>query len=162
MDSDSLIKLTKIGAKEIVAKNIETYIPPKVKEETIAEAKKEGYSDAFRIEENLNRKLLREINPKKNPSIENIIGHFNLIGGEADVLLTFKTHAIDAVSSDDGKFLSILEELEVPYLTPSAVIVNLHHRGLVGRRDAKRYVEKLKPMISDEEYYLAMQAIRGR
>jgi len=33
MDSDSLIKLTKAKAKEIVLKNIEAHIPPKVFEE---------------------------------------------------------------------------------------------------------------------------------
>ena len=43
MDSDSVIKLTKAKAKEIVLKNVEAYIPPKVVEETIEVPKEEGY-----------------------------------------------------------------------------------------------------------------------
>ena len=50
MDSDSLIKLTKAKAKEIVIKNIEAYIPPLVFDETVTVPKKEGFPDAFLIE----------------------------------------------------------------------------------------------------------------
>ena len=53
MDSDSLIKLTKARAKEIVLKNTEAYIPPKVFEEVVKIPKEEGYPDAFLIEENI-------------------------------------------------------------------------------------------------------------
>ncbi|MCD6456296.1 MAG: UPF0175 family protein [Methanophagales archaeon] len=54
VDTDSLVKLTKAKAKEIVLKNIETCIPPKVFEEAIKIPKEEGYPDALLIEENLN------------------------------------------------------------------------------------------------------------
>ena len=49
MDADSLIKLTKAKAKEIILKNMEAYIPPKVFEETVEIPKEEGYPDAFLI-----------------------------------------------------------------------------------------------------------------
>ena len=49
MDADSLIKLTKAKAKEVILKNIEVYIPPKVVEETVKIPKEEGYPDAFLI-----------------------------------------------------------------------------------------------------------------
>ena len=49
MDADSLIKLTKAKAKEVILKNIEAYIPPKVVEEAIKIPKEEGYPDAFLI-----------------------------------------------------------------------------------------------------------------
>jgi len=55
VDTDSLVKLTKAKAKEIVLKNMmETCIPPKVFEEAIKIPKEEGYPDALLIEENLN------------------------------------------------------------------------------------------------------------
>jgi predicted nucleic acid-binding protein len=53
MDADSLIKLTKAKAKEVILKNIEVYIPPKVVEETVEIPKEEGYPDAFLIEEKI-------------------------------------------------------------------------------------------------------------
>ena len=39
MDSDVLIKLTKIGSKEIIASMLEIYIPKRVFEETVLESK---------------------------------------------------------------------------------------------------------------------------
>ena len=53
MDSDSLIKLTRAKAKEVVLENVNGYIPPRVFEETVEIAKMNGYPDAFLIEENL-------------------------------------------------------------------------------------------------------------
>ena len=52
MDSDCLIKLTRAKAKEVVLRNVEAYIPPKVFEETVTIPKEEGYPDAFIIEDN--------------------------------------------------------------------------------------------------------------
>ena len=47
MDSDCLIKLTRAKAKEVVLRNIEVCIPPKVFEETVMIPKEKGYPDAF-------------------------------------------------------------------------------------------------------------------
>lgn len=68
MDADSLIKLTKAKAKEIVIKNIEAYIPPKVFEETVEIPKEEGYADAFLILSG-NRGGEVEIKWKRKPCI---------------------------------------------------------------------------------------------
>ena len=51
MDSDVLIKLTKIGSKEIIASMLEIYIPKRVYEETVLESK--GCPDARNIQENI-------------------------------------------------------------------------------------------------------------
>jgi hypothetical protein len=59
MDSDCLVKLSKAGAKEAVASTMEISIPPLVKIETVDEAKICGFHDAFIIEENISRKLLK-------------------------------------------------------------------------------------------------------
>lgn len=52
MDSDCLIKLTRAKAKEVVLRNIEVCIPPKVFEETVTIPKNKGYPDAVIIEDN--------------------------------------------------------------------------------------------------------------
>ncbi|MFQ6137231.1 MAG: hypothetical protein ACE5PM_08635 [Candidatus Hydrothermarchaeales archaeon] len=162
IDSDSLIKLTKIGAKKVVATNIDVYMPPKVRDETITASKKEGYSDAFLIEENLNKGLLKVKESKGDQYTEEMIEQLNLAGGEADIFRVYRAHDFDAISSDDGRFLSILDELDLPYLTPSSVIVNLYYREIIDEEESKGFMERLKEIVSEEEYYLAMDSIGGK
>ncbi len=88
MDSDSLIKLTKAGAKEIVLNNIEVLIPPSVMNETTEN--KDRFPDALKIHENINRGLLKVRNPLNSSFAENL----GIKGGEAQVLM---------ISSEEGR-----------------------------------------------------------
>jgi len=54
-----------------------------------------------------------------------MIANLGMRGGEAAVFRLYKSGGFDAVSSDDSKFLEILDALDIPYLTPSALIVHL-------------------------------------
>jgi len=159
LDADSLIKLTKAKAKEIVLKNMEAYIPPKVFEETVEIPKEEGYPDAFLIDENLKKGLLAVEKIKENKEAEALITKLRIRGGEADVFRLYKSGDFDVVSSDDGKFLEMLDALNVPYITPSALIVFLLKKKVLSREDAESYINNLKEMISDEEYYLAIREV---
>lgn len=162
MDADSLIKLTKAKAKEIVIKNIEAYIPPKVFEETVEIPKEEGYADAFLIEENLEKGLLAIKKHEEDKEVEEMIGRLRIRGGEADVFRLYKSGDFDAVSSDDSKFLEILDSLDIPYMTPSALIIYLFKKKVLSREDAESYINNLKEMISDEEYYLAVREVEEK
>ena len=159
MDSDSVIKLTKAKAKEIVLKNVEAYIPPKVVEETIEVPKEEGYADAFLIEENLKKGLLEVGKIEENEEVEEMIKLLRIKGEESDVFRLYRSGDFDAVSSDDGKFLDILDALDIQYITPSALIVYLFKKKVLSREDTKSYIANLKEMISDEEYYLAIKGV---
>ena len=159
LDADSLIKLTKAKAKEIVLKNMEAYIPPKVFEETVEIPKEEGYLDAFLIDENLKKGLLAVEKIEENKEAEVLITKLRIRGGEADVFMLYKSGDFDVVSSDDGKFLEMLDGLNVPYITPSALIVSLLKKKVLSREDAESYINNLKEMISDEEYYLAIREV---
>jgi len=55
--------------------------------------------------------------------------------------------------------LKILDALDMPYLTPSALIVHLLKKKVLSKRDAERYINNLKVMISAEEYYLAIREV---
>jgi hypothetical protein len=159
MDADSLIKLTKAKAKEVILKNIEAYIPPKVVEETVEIPKEEGYPDAFLIEANLKKGLLAVVKIEENKEVEEMVARLRMRGGEADVFRLYKSGGFDAVSSDDGKFLEILDALDVPYMTPSAIVVHLFRKKVLLKGDAESYINNLKEMISDEEYYLAIREV---
>lgn len=159
MDSDSLIKLTRAKAKEVVLKNIEVYIPPKVFEETVTMPKLEGYPDAFLIEDNLKKGLLTIGNFEENQSVEEMIKRLGMGHGEADVFRLYKSGSFDVISSDDRRFLKIIDALDVSYITPSALILYLFNKKLLSKVDAKTYFNNLKEMISDEEYYLAIKEV---
>ncbi|MGB7533276.1 MAG: hypothetical protein WA977_09955 [Halobacteriota archaeon] len=81
-------------------------------------------------------------------------------GGEAEVFRLYKSGEFDAISSDDGKFLKILDALDIPYLTPSALIVHLFKKKVLSKEKAETYINELKEMISDEEYYLAIREVQ--
>lgn len=159
MDSDSLIKLTRAKAKEVVLKNIEVYIPPKVFEEAVTIPKLEGYPDAFLIEANLKKGLLTIGNFEENQSVEEMIKRLGMGHGEADVFRLYKSGSFDVISSDDRRFLKIIDALDVSYMTPSALILYLFNKKLLSKVDAKTYFNNLKEMISDEEYYLAIKEV---
>lgn len=54
---------------------------------------------------------------------------------------------------------SLIDALDVPYVTPSALIVYLFDKKILSRADAKMYINNLKEMVSEEEYYLAMREV---
>ena len=159
MDADSLIKLTKAKAKEVILENIEAYIPPKVVEETVEIPKEEGYPDAFLIEANLKKGLLEVGEIEEKEEVEEMIDRLRIKGGEADVFRLYKSGRFDAISSDDGKFLEILDALNIPYLTPSALVVHLFKMKGLSKKETETYINELKEMISDEEYYLAIREV---
>jgi len=153
MDSDSLIKLTKAGAKEIILNNIDVIIPPSVMDETIEN--KDRFPDALKIHENINKGLLKVKNPVNSSFVKNL----GIKGGEAQVLMLHDS--LSAISSDDSKFLNLLDNLNIPYLTPASVIVFLVKKGAIKKDESKKLLGNLKELVSDEEYHLAMDEVEN-
>ena len=153
MDSDSLIKLTKAGAKEIVLNNIEVSIPPSVMNETTES--KDKFPDALKIHENINKGLLKV----KNPPNSSFVKSLGIKGGEAQVLMLHDSSS--AISSDDAKFLNLLDNLNIPYLTPASIIVFLLKKGAIKKDESKKLLENLKELVSDEEYHLAVDEVNN-
>jgi len=65
----------------------------------------------------------------------------------------------DIISSDDRRFLKIIDALDVPYITPTALIIYLFNKKVLNSEEAKIYINNLKEMISEEEYYLALREV---
>lgn len=151
MDSDSLIKLTKAGAKEIVLNNLEVCIPPSVMNETTES--KDKFPDALKIHENINKGLLKI----KDPPNSSFVKSLGIKGGEAQVLMLHDNTS--AISSDDSKFLNLLENLNIPYLTPASIIIFLLKKGTIKKDESKKFLENLKEFVSDEEYHLAVDKV---
>jgi len=71
----------------------------------------------------------------------------------------FKSGGFDIISSDDRRFLKIIDALDVPYITPTALIIYLYNKKVLNSEEAKIYINNLKEMISEEEYYLALREV---
>jgi len=161
IDSDALIKLTKSGAKEIVAVTVETVVPSVVERETVAEGREGKFPDAFEIERNLRKGLLKRVKAPKLRETETIIEKLGLKGGEADVFRLYRAGKCRAIVSDDQKFLDLLTALNVPFVTPSALIVYAWRKRKIDKMVCLQLLEKLRPMVSEEEYHLAVIEIKG-
>jgi hypothetical protein len=161
MDSDALIKLTRAGAKEVVAAAVEAVVPPAVEREAVAEGKEGRFPDAFEIERNLRKGLMRVVKVPKIKETETMIEKLGLKGGEADVFRLFRAGKCRAIASDDQKFLDLIAALNVPFATPSALIVYAWKKGKMDKRICIGLLEKLRPTISEEEYQLAIIELKG-
>ena len=127
MDSDVLIKLTKIGLKEIIASMLEIYIPKRVYEETVIESK--GYPDAEKIQENIDAENIH------------ISGYSSQEKGEVESLRLYRLGGFELIASDDRKFLNSLEKYNISYLTSSSLIVYLFHKKRLTGKDTIKYID---------------------
>ena len=159
MDTDALIKIVKVSLKELIASNISIHIADGVREESVDEGKAKGYPDAILIEQNLQAGKIKVVKTRENKCNEIVTRDLRLRGGEADSLKLFRQGKFDSIVSDDQKFLDLIDGLGIPFLTSSALLLYLYKKGIISREDARKNMEKLRPMISNEEYFTAMDVI---
>lgn len=161
VDSDTLIKLTRAGAKEPVASAIEIVAPPEVKREAVEEGKKGGFPDAFEIEQNIKKGLLKVPRAQKAKEVEVIIKKLGLKGGEAGVFRLFKAGKCKAIASDDQKFLDLIAALNIPFTTPSSLLIYVWKMKKIDKEKCLKLLEKLRSVVSEEEYQLALSELKG-
>lgn len=159
IDTDALIKLTKSSSKGAVGTAFTVLVPSEVQRECVQQGKAGGFPDALRVEENIERGVLRVRKPKRSARTDAIVKDLRLSGGEADVLRLHRSGGIDLVVSDDRRFLQILEALGIRYTTPGPLIAALSKMGKMARKEALEHLEKLRAFISEEEYFEAKRAI---
>jgi predicted nucleic acid-binding protein len=146
VDSDVLIKLTKIGSKEIIVGLLEVFIPKRVYEETVEESK--GCLDARKIQENVKEGKIH------------VVGSLGHDKGEIEAFRLYKSRDFELIASDDRKFLKYLERSGIPYLTSSSLIVSLLYKKKISKKDTIRYIDNLKMHISKEQYLTAMSEVQ--
>jgi len=159
MDTDALIKIAKSSLKELIVSNISIHIPNAVKEESVDEGKAKGYPDALLLEKNLQVGKISVDKTKRRISDESITRDLQLIGGEADSLKLFRQGEYDSIVSDDQKFLALVDSLGIPFLTPAALLLHLYRQGIISKEEAHKCMDKLRPLISNEEYFTTMDVL---
>jgi hypothetical protein len=145
MDSDVLIKLTKIGFKETIVAHLEVFIPRRVLEETAMKSR--GCPDAITIRENING---GKIHVSESSSHDK---------GEIEALNLYRSGGFELIASDDRRFLNYIEKNNIPYLTSSSLIVYLLYKQRLSKKDTIKYIDSLKVHISKDQYRTAMSEI---
>lgn len=134
---------------------VHVIIPEIVKRETVDEGKACGYPDPLEIEKNVETGRIR-VKPKyTTPEICNVAETLRLKGGESDVYSLFQKGGFTAIASDDQKFIRKMEEIDVPCITPAALIFYIWRKGVIDKERALALLENIKSMVSDEEYVLS-------
>jgi rRNA-processing protein FCF1 len=142
MDADCLIKLTKAGLKEFICKEERIVIPGTVKREVVDAGKNKGHPDADLIEENIRHgriALAKEVTSDH-------------VKGDQALVAMFKRGRYKAVATDDAKLTRILQAAGLPFVLPALLIFSICKKGLIDRTKALKWLEKLSPFISEEEY----------
>jgi len=147
MDADCLIKLTKAGLKEKVCRSMTVFIPGEVKRETVDQAP--NRPDGLRIGENIEARLIHVKGTASGPQ-----------KGENAVLDLYRSGGLDAIGSDDHRFLRQLKGLGIPFAVPAALVVFMRKHRNLDHREAQDGLFALKPYISEEQYAVAMMALR--
>lgn len=151
-DADALIKLAHAGVLRHIKQD--RLMSQTVYEETVIEGKKQLYDDAYEIERLVQEGALQAV---KTRTAEDIPG---LGKGELSTLALFTQVKADAIISDDKKFLSVLEERQIPFIIPTELIAALVHK--IGKKEAIEALRRIKPFVSEENYESASEALGGK
>jgi hypothetical protein len=68
---------------------------------------------------------------------------------------------LDAVATDDRRFIRWLRVLGVPYAVPAGIVVRLCIDGVLTRDQASEAIEALRPHISADQYAAARLMLTG-
>jgi hypothetical protein len=138
MDSDCLIKLVKAQLKELVCRTHAVVIPMEVRREVVDQAA--GHPESQIVQRNL-----------ATGSLTESAGHPRTVKGEDAALNVFQKGGFDAIASDDRRFARRLRILNIPYLTPGAILFLLAKDKHITVGEARDRLSGLSPMISDDE-----------
>ena len=148
LDADALIKLAKSDILEQICHHYNCAITIEVKNECVDEGKKRLYKDALKIEEIINKKLLRVIDLKKASKIKGNFGR-----GEVSAVSLYFQEKNSIIITDDSAFIKYLEESNIRYLIPAGIIILMKISNKIDNKTALNYLEKIKEFVRDEVYY---------
>lgn len=153
-DSDGLIKIVKTDIFDKI--KAECIISEEVYYECVIEGKKRLYEDAYKIEDLINNKKI------KIEKVEKIKDINRLGKGEISTLQLFYKIKGNAIISDDRRFLMMLEELDIPFITPAEVIVRLFMIKVLNKKESLEALNKIREIIRKENYDIAIKTIGGK
>lgn len=158
-DSDGLIKLTKAECLQILLENFTCSITKEVYEETALKGMERLYEDAFQIEKSVKTGSLNVEKGKNNKKAHQILKNSSLGMGETSSLhLFFNTNA-RAIITDDRAFVNLLEQNNIPFITPTDLVTRLVELKLISKDEAMDALNKLKSYVSKKNYNKAKEKL---
>lgn len=153
-DSDGLIKLVKSEVFNKIKHSC--FISEEVYKETVTAGKEGFYTDAQEIEQFVMQKRIkvRMVDIKEDV--------YGLGKGEQSALALFRVIKADALVSDDRRFLTFLDEQNIPFLLPSEVIVALALRKYITKEEGIEALNKIRKLIRNQNYESALFALGGQ
>ncbi len=146
-DSDALIKLAKCGILEQICQNYKCIITTEVSNECIDEGKKRLYEDALKIEELINKKVLKILDLKISKQIKENLGK----GGISTANLYFQEKN-SIIVTDDSAFIKYLEEMDINFIIPADIVLLMKNSNKIDKKTALDYLERVKYFIREEVY----------
>lgn len=149
-DTDGLIKLARSGIfSQLSSAGI---ISEEVYQEAVVEGKKRFHQDAFMIEQLVQEGKIKveQVKYKDIP----------LLGkGETSSLALYYEIKAQVIVSDDRQFLTYIERLEIPFLVPSEFLLFLTLTKQAKNKECLEALEKMKDLITIQNYYDAKEAL---
>ncbi len=152
LDSDALIKLGKAGLLPAAARAWRCLVPEEVYTETVVRGLQEAHPDAEVIAALFGQGLTRRRVRRKRAALR--LGRGIGAGERAAAALLLQARA-DFVITDDRPFLKALREADLPHATPALAVVELARSGALAPQDAAAGLERLRPMIRQDQYEAA-------
>ena len=153
-DADGLIKTVSSGI--FLSMGASCFISQQVCEETVLEGKRRLYEDAFIIEQLIENGKITVREAKM------LLPQPGLGKGELSTLALFKALKGDVIIGDDRRFLTLLDQENIPYLIPTELIVALVKNKKISIEEGKKALEKMKNLVTTENYNDAYAALGGR
>lgn len=156
-DADGLIKLAKSGALEPVTGVFECMATKQVEREAVTEGKRRLYEDAFETGRiiSLGKIKIMEV----NLHVQMARRDFGV--GELSVIGLYKKIAADAIVSDDKKFLALLAQESIPFVTPTQLIVGMAVSKKISVENAQAHLSNIKQWVTQKSYVNALKQIGG-
>ena len=133
-------------------------VPQAVYDEVVVKGKARLHGDAEAIEA-----VLRESNnaavmtQPRHEELETGLG-----AGERGILDLLPTEQDCVVVSDDRRFLTVLKNRGVRFLTPADVLVVMRRRAVLNQPEASQALDRLRPWIRAAAYWEARQDLEPR
>jgi predicted nucleic acid-binding protein len=160
-DADGLIKINKAGILALLDERVEIIVGPEVYREVVTIGKEHGHSDALEIEKVLPKPTAVVLKNRSKSGLKILPDELELGAGEKETLVLYERVSADVILSDDRKFLRELDSIDVPYITPAAMIVALAERKILHIDSALEALTKLSEFVRKDQFQAAQEELNA-
>jgi predicted nucleic acid-binding protein len=89
---------------------------------------------------------------RNNKKAQSILENCNLGKGETSTLYLFFNVEAKTIISEDRVFLNLLLQNNIPFITPTDLIVRLYELKIINKKDALSALSKIKPYVNKNSY----------